>query len=299
MFSVRDLYQPLKDFSAKIGAGKHRFFFVKIDVQSAFDTIPQTALLRLMRDVPHQEQYTIIKYGEVRASEHSVTCGSSENTKKSYRWPSLAKPAGDTMAFSERLEDKLAKKKKNTIFVNRAWQEHHATPELLSLMNSHVRQNLVKIGKKYYRQKSGIPQGSVLSSTLCSYFYADLERKHLHFLASEDCLLLRMIDDFLLITLDKGKARQFVETMHRGIPRYGVTVNQRKTLVNFDLNIDSQDVPRITDGERFPYCGTRINCSTLDISKDTNTTKDTGTGDPTRGYTLLLTSASDSECLDG
>ena len=139
--------------------------------------------------------------------------------------------------------------------------------ELLRLVASHIQQNLVKIGKKFYRQKKGIPQGSVLSSTLCNYFYADLEVHVLSFLNSEDCLLLRLIDDFLLITTDKSKAARFVETMHRGVPEYGVAVNPRKTLVNFDLTIDQQPVPRVELGQGFPYCGTKINCETLDITR--------------------------------
>jgi telomerase reverse transcriptase len=35
----------------------------------------------------------------------------------------------------------------------------------------------VKMGPDYYRQMVGIPQGSVLSSLLCSFFYGDLEKR--------------------------------------------------------------------------------------------------------------------------
>lgn len=142
---------------------------------------------------------------------------------------------------------------------------------LLCLLNDHIEKNLVKIGKKYYRQKRGIPQGSVLSSFLCNYFYADLESNHLDFLRTPDCLLMRLIDDFLLITLDKSKAVRFVETMHRGLPEYGVQVSPPKTLVNFDMRIDGQAVGKTTQPS-FPYCGTRINDQTLDITKDGETT---------------------------
>ena len=39
-----------------------------------------------------------------------------------------------------------------------------------------------KIGNDYYQQVVGIPQGSVLSSLLCSFFYGDLEKNHLKFI---------------------------------------------------------------------------------------------------------------------
>ena len=41
------------------------------------------------------------------------------------------------------------------------------------LLSDHYR----KIGQDYYRQTVGIPQGSVLSTILCSFFYGDLETK--------------------------------------------------------------------------------------------------------------------------
>lgn len=34
-----------------------------------------------------------------------------------------------------------------------------------------------QIGRDYYRQIVGIPQGSILSAILCSFFYGDLEKE--------------------------------------------------------------------------------------------------------------------------
>ena len=109
-----------------------------------------------------------------------------------------------------------------------------------------------------------------MSSFLCNYFYADLEAQHLGFLDSPDCLVMRLIDDFLVITLDKRKAIKFVETMHRGVPEYGVQVSREKTLVNFDMELADGAVARVREGAGFPYCGTKIDCQTLDITKDRN-----------------------------
>jgi hypothetical protein len=33
-----------------------------------------------------------------------------------------------------------------------------------------------QIGEDYYRQQVGIPQGSVLSALMCSFFYGDMEK---------------------------------------------------------------------------------------------------------------------------
>jgi len=72
------------------------------------------------------------------------------------------------------------------------------------------------MGKQFYRQTVGIPQGSVLSTVLCNIFYADLERRRLPFLKDQDGLLLRLIDDFLFISMNKDHAKQFLQTMHDG-----------------------------------------------------------------------------------
>jgi len=76
--------------------------------------------------------------------------------------------------------------------------------EILELLEEHIRENVVKvrtthhyisasdwfhkIGKSYYKQVVGIPQGSVLSSLLCSFFYGDLEEKRMQWHKDPDCV---------------------------------------------------------------------------------------------------------------
>ncbi|KAL2018698.1 hypothetical protein VTK56DRAFT_472 [Thermocarpiscus australiensis] len=272
MFSVGEIYQRIKSFKSRLGDGHHDFYFAKVDVQAAFDTIPQDAVMELMKQILRQSNYKLAKHVEVCLLE--MASGGGNNVKASKRWHTVAKAAGDTKSFPQMVEESLAAKRRNTVFVDSAAQQNLDTRELLALMAAHVEQNLVRIGKKYYRQKSGIPQGSVLSSMLCNYFYADLERNHLSFLQANDCLLLRLIDDFMLITTDKGKARRFVETMHRGLPRYGVTVNPEKSLTNFPLTLQGFVVARPNDSRKFPYCGLLVDCRTLEVSKQRENPKD-------------------------
>jgi len=126
----------------------------------------------------------------------------------------------------------------------------------------------------------------VVSTVLCNIFYADLEKKKLPFLVDEDGLLLRLIDDFLFITMNKDHAREFLQYMHDGIniltfllmkghPEYGCTVNMSKSLVNFDVSIGGQKVPRLQGSKYFPFCGNSIDVETLDVIKDITRMKDT------------------------
>ncbi|GAB1310439.1 Telomerase reverse transcriptase [Madurella fahalii] len=274
LFSVGDLYHRIKTFKDKLGKGEHEFYFAKVDVHAAYDTIPQNAIIDLLQRIPRQSRYRLSKHVEVKPLE--AVSGNGPGVKATKRWHTVAKASGDTRTFPERIEESLAGNKRDTVFIDSAVQKMHDTRDLLALTAAHIEQNLVRIGKKYYRQKRGIPQGSVLSSMLCNYFYADLERNHLGFLQADDCLLLRLIDDFLLITTDRRKAVLFFEMMHRGLPKYGVTVNPEKSLANFALTVRGIDVPRLGDGERFPYCGLWIDCGSLAVAKQRDNSKDSG-----------------------
>lgn len=69
-----------------------------------------------------------------------------------------------------------------------------------------------QIGSKLFRQKEGIPQGSKISSMLCSIFYASLEAQHLPFVHRPGSVSLTPIhsaqeedwrtwtDDFIAVT---------------------------------------------------------------------------------------------------
>ncbi|EFY88706.1 telomerase reverse transcriptase, putative [Metarhizium acridum CQMa 102] len=202
LFSVSDMYAKLKMFKRRLPSGSSQLFFAKVDVQSAFDTIPQDAIIQLMKSIPSQQKYTITKHAEVQPGERAMIGPEKTATKAIRRWHASVLTR-DKQPFVDRLRHGLA----------------------------------------------------------------NLERKHLGFLLEPDCLLMRLIDDFLLITLDKNKAVRFVETMHHGVPEYGVEVSPGKTLVNFDMRIDGKPVCKAATTE-FPYCGTRINDRSLDITRD-------------------------------
>lgn len=246
-------------------------------MQSAFDTIPQSAVLGLMRTLPSESEYRIFKYAEIKPGDgHRMDIDGQSKSKPVRKWISLATSPSDFQSFEENLKMNFAVGKKNTVFVENIVSQFRDRNELLDMLAEHVQHNLVKIGKKFYRQKKGIPQGSVLSSILCNYFYADLEARHLGFLKAPGTLLLRLVDDFLLITTDRQLAKQFLQIMHDGLPDYGVTVNPAKTLVNFEVTINNMKVTRLVGSFNFPYCGNFIDTKALNITKDRERKKDLG-----------------------
>ena len=85
----------------------------------------------------------------------------------------------------------------------------------------------------------GIPQGLCLSYILSSFYYASLEEQALGFLKNEDCsLLMRLTDDYLLMTSSKDSALLAIEQVER-LSRSGwfkIQVSKLKTSFVVDLH---------------------------------------------------------------
>jgi telomerase reverse transcriptase len=244
-------------------------YFAKVDVQTCFDTIPQSRLLNMVDSLMSMQAYETGKHVEVSPlGALQRLDGQHVDPLPVKRYVSHSGGAKDVASFHQLVQNKFVGTKSNTIFVNTDLQQQETKDDLMRLLREHIERNLVKIGKKFYRQKKGIPQGSVLSSILCNFFYAELERDVLSFAFGSDCLLLRLLDDFLLITVQQKHAERFIRVMHRGHADYGVVVQSSKSLTNFDAFTDAgQRIPRAVSDDKFPYCGVCIDTRTLEVSK--------------------------------
>lgn len=273
LFSVGEMHLKLKTFRSHLEAChslEKPLYFVKLDVQSCFDTIPQQRIVRFIKDIASEDAYKVARHAEIKSS---VTRCHEPSIRKipvpTRRFIASAGALTDFQPFPHKVEGSLAIGKKNTIFVDSVVQTIQQKNALLELLEEHVERNMVKIGKRFFRQKVGIPQGSVLSSLLCNFFYAQLEKEFLDFINADESVLLRLIDDFLLITTNKDHAIRFSHVMHGGVEEYGVQVSLAKSLANFDMTIHGHRVPRLKTGTSFPYCGNMIDTRTLEITKDT------------------------------
>lgn len=270
LFSVGDIYPRLKAFSARLdqqGLGAKPLYFAKLDVSACFDTIPQDKMLEVVAQLMSSENYQVEQHVFVKASQRMQQGQAPSIAAPRVKFFSEARSAGRLPAEQNNPPNPNSEviSRYKRVFVGPLAQQSVRKQEVMKTLQEHIKQNLVKIGKKYYRQKSGIPQGSILSSLLCNLFYGQLEREMLVW----DCqyLLMRLIDDFLLITPDRQQAEQFMQLLHRGIPAYGVTVKLEKSLANFEVSVDGRQIPRLADDE-FPYCGLLIDPVTLDIKKE-------------------------------
>ncbi|SCV70113.1 BQ2448_1507 [Microbotryum intermedium] len=263
-------------------------YFVKVDVQGAYDSIKQEKLLSIVDKVLTESDYAVQKYAQVILQ-----------SRKPFRsWRRLACPEDDQDQF-EQLAKKIASRTHEGVLSDQVVYQNITRPEVMKLLHEHITANLVKFGSHFYKQKDGIPQGSVLSSLLCSLFYGDMEQKVLKFTNDPDSvgqgfegsvryiyftlkschiiqLLLRYVDDFLFITTQKPLAARFLRVMDRGvyqslprIPEYGCKISPEKRLTNFDIALRPEEVVPPWRNPDFPWCGHTINTASLDVRADT------------------------------
>ncbi|KAI9890005.1 MAG: hypothetical protein M1814_004521 [Vezdaea aestivalis] len=273
LFSVDGVYSRLKLFKQHLEAtypqSNHTLYFAKVDVKACFDSIPQDKIVSLARKICKSDSYRLDRHAQIKASDDVHFDNLSRlNGRPVRRFVVNARSDKIPYSFGKFVDSELSVTTTNTIFCGNDYNVHYQRQAIQKFVESHVQHNIVRLGRKKYRQKCGISQGSAISTILCNLFYGNFETTYLSFLKSADYLLFRLIDDFLLITTNKHNAQKFLQIMFDGVPEYGITVNPVKTLVNFEVEINGLKVAKSTDAKSFPYCGYNIDPATLNLSRD-------------------------------
>ncbi|WRT69587.1 uncharacterized protein IL334_006576 [Kwoniella shivajii] len=271
LFGTNEIFAPIRDLKVELFSknGKiPKLHFVKMDIKAAFDTIKQDKMIQIVSSLlDKNNDYCLMLYCLLLPPASKASQGASRRLFKARA------VVDDQLAnsFSEHARD-IAAPLRNAVLVDLVRRKRITKTSCLELLKTHIEQNVWQVGKRFYRQKVGIPQGSKISSLLCSFFYASMENEYLSFTRRKGSRLLRYIDDFLFITDSINHARRFVDTMSKGFPTYGAEISLGKTLLSFECESKGQmgSVVDITkNGEiLFPYCGFLIDTSTLEVMGD-------------------------------
>jgi telomerase reverse transcriptase len=244
---------------------KKQLYFVSVDIQKCYDNVNQARLHQIINDIVHDDQYLI--------QRHSVL----------HPFHSLGRPVWKTVRMVGGLQEhemfhalsaRLSPQYTDSVFSNGIGSVITNKQDIMSLLKEHLQSNLVampgRYGKRFFLQTSGIPQGSVLSSFLCNFYYAKMETEILGSLLEDasECTLIRLTDDFIFITTDRNQAETFLEKMKRGKPELGVTINTEKSLSNLDLDCGVSQLLTMSGRTLFPWCGLLIDTSTGEVRID-------------------------------
>lgn len=252
-----EIFQKLKAFKQRHSAPDGtlpKLYFVKVDVQACFDSIEQGKLLEIIRRIIKEDEYIVQRYARLYPNAGKV--------KKQFCRNAL--PDSEDTSFLS-LASELAASLRHTVFTDQVTYPRENRAALLRLLEEHVTSNLVKIGSDFYKQRIGIPQGSVLSTILCNVFYGDLEASEkFRFTDNVSNLLLRYVDDYLFITTNINAAKEFLEMMNKGHREYGCFISREKTITNFE-----QEPTVVSPYSReIIWCGLCIHLRNLNVTMD-------------------------------
>ncbi|KAH6796056.1 hypothetical protein C2S51_037042 [Perilla frutescens var. frutescens] len=269
VFDYNDVYKKLVPFLLYLKKGSTNMpnvFMVVSDVSKAFDSVNHDKLLSVMNDVIFEDEFTLEKFTQVICTRKSVR--SDQHLMLAHH---------DIVAASTRIRSRLPTQSLGSVVVKKEVHRKIRKEEMKSILKEHITRNVVQLGNKLYLQHIGIPQGSVVSSLLCSFYYGHMERNVVFPFLEKCCgeyLLLRFIDDFFFISTSKRQASMFFSRLERGVGDYNCSMNKEKYGLNFMMEnghgfqsnrmMSSKDSTSSFIG----WSGLLVNSSTLEIQAD-------------------------------
>eukprot|EP00118_Oscarella_pearsei_P018196 m.185167 g.185167 ORF g.185167 m.185167 type:complete len:1013 (+) comp39334_c0_seq80:52-3090(+) len=264
VFGVDDVYNAFSVFASKWkgkgggSGGSKSLFFIKADISGCFDSIDQDKLLEICGQIVSHEEYQVRRYSALMMADGKVRV-------QYKRSADVMVLAGFFYDFAEKLAEKG--KYHNAVLND---QVHNYSLEerssLLTLLQSHIKNNFLKIHGKCYRQTVGIPQGSILSTLLCNFYLGHIENTCLHL--SDGLLLMRMVDDYLIIAQSKQDAVSLYEAIKQGLDQYNCSLNPYKTLANFECPQSGFTSESAVSSDFFPWCGYLFHTESLEVRVD-------------------------------
>ncbi|KAH9575749.1 hypothetical protein CY35_01G126800 [Sphagnum magellanicum] len=167
VFGYRDAYIKLLPFVMKMKAtpgGVPPLYMAVCDISKAYDTIQQEKLCEVVQDFVRSPLYVVLRYASLFPTVGALRVAYKRACMRSDHPLNFLNFSMDVTA-----------KHSHSIVHDQAVVTRMMQEQVVSLVKEHVKRNIVKVGSKYYQQKVGIPQGSVLSSLLCSLFYGHLD----------------------------------------------------------------------------------------------------------------------------
>ncbi|TBU13098.1 telomerase reverse transcriptase [Hamiltosporidium tvaerminnensis] len=212
----KQIYQKFSSYTKNIEKDN---FILKIDIKSCYDNIPLKFLKKILNISFKSTKYCIRKYCTISKSD------------KEYKIRTHRICGKTRLPFLELIKNKTFKK--NIIFYDNVFDEEFDKKKMINFILESMNKNIIKYRNKFYLQKQGLPQGCILSSLLCSLYYDWLDEKFIN-KVFEKGVLIRYIDDFLVITSDINEIINFLQVT-QNMKEYGIEFNFGKIDSNFGI----------------------------------------------------------------
>ncbi|XP_034016740.1 telomerase reverse transcriptase isoform X2 [Thalassophryne amazonica] len=269
VWGMTDIHKALRSLALAQKGKPQPLYFVKADVSGAYESLPHDKLIEVIDQTvsPFRDKvFTVRRYAKIWADAH-------EGLKKSFVQQAEFLEGNMDSVSMKGFAMSLQRQGKahHSILIEQHFCSDYRGREALHFFTQMLTGSVVQFGKKTYRQHRGIPQGSVVSSLLCCLCYGHMENVLFKGIPGNKGCLMRLVDDFLLITPDQHQAQTFLMTLVAGVPEYGLVVNPQKVVVNFEVSGSDgacPDVQSLPPHCLFPWCGLLLDTHSLDVHKD-------------------------------
>eukprot|EP00795_Rhopilema_esculentum_P000206 gene206-9840_t len=261
--SISEIHHRLLNFSMKLRAmGRlgSKLYFLCSDIERCFDNMPHDKLLEVIRHSLKEKEYLVRNFRTICNVTHGVI-----KMKDSH----AVAAAANCRPFPVFLKENLLSddiRVRNSVIID-VGDEIRSRNRVISLVTKHVEQSYVQFGNTFYRHIRGVAQGSMLATYYCDFLYGHMEAQFMgDFLVSDNCMLIRWTDDYLLIGTSKEIIGTFVQRLGLGFSQYGFSLNASKSRSNVDST--SLNCPLKLQkmfGEWFGWCNLLINTKTLEV----------------------------------
>lgn len=271
VYGLDEIHTKLRDYKFKQQQTQenknNKYYIVVMDIKGCFNSINQTKLMQFVetkfltcKEYGIQRHYTSYPHTSmelIRTKSRKIT----RNSATSLIYPpikplALIPPTTATAtATTSTSETNSSSNKRNSISTYGVLEKFVLANKVKFLIKSLIGHNIISFNNKYHLQTKGIPQGSILSTLLCNLYYAQFEKQNLKFIV--DGLVMRLVDDYILVTTSKLEAETFAGLLNQGVPEWGIEISKNKTKTNI-----------LEETEWLAYCGMFLSTSTLETRID-------------------------------
>lgn len=228
-------------------------YILKLDLSNCFDNIPQDGIINVVREIFKKERYYTKTFSVVER-----TCGELK-CRQVHKVTEVVKPISAIMDELRISSDRIVKENASQKVLTKERVEEN----IISL----IRKSFIKHNGRFFVQKTGIPQGSVLSTLLCSLYYGNVDNLYFNKIFRKG-IFVRYVDDFLIITPSLDEIIGFLD-MSNSLSHLGIKFSREKIESNFGIEEylqDSIDVELVTRNrdklvirdKHVVWCGSRI-----------------------------------------
>lgn len=278
---------PAHPSSAPGNNHQPQFYVACLDLERCFDNIDPKRLYDMV--VQLIAKYTLLVDGQESTTKESINAVITDpnythmihkysvtqyfKSKARLQSKSIRYVTPNDLLHFQDASKQVAAHVDNAIILDGVIHPVISNVKLLKLLKQHLFSHMVQMQNSdgsysEFTQMIGIPQGSILSPLLCNIYYGNIEQHEFVSKPLENTVVMRQMDDYLVISTDQQEITRLIQTMFSVLRRFNGKLSVTKSSVNFDLVIETEGekvaLPRM-QGKDCTWCGLLIDTTTLEV----------------------------------